>query len=310
MSPAEIAVALALGFVLGSVLGLLGGGGGILAVPAFIHVLGMPVDEASTASLVVVAIGAAAGLIPHAIAGNVDWRVGATFGALGVVGSYLGGRLALLADDRLQIAGLIALIFLAASGMLRNADESTTTRMRHRVPADSPAVPGTPAPGTGVPEAQAPGSAVPGAAAPAIPSPGAAHEPDVAADVEARRVRWTSPRTIASATGVGLVTGFFGVGGGFVAVPALIWGAGLPVKKATATGLVVIIMNAAVALAARGPDYVPMPVTGVVALTATAGAVAGALLARRFSAAALKRTFGWLLVVIGIHEVWRFAQLY
>ncbi len=90
MSPAEIAIALVVGLALGSVLGLLGGGGGILAIPAFVHILGMPVDEASTTSLLVVAIGATAGLIPHAIAGRVAWRVGLLFGALGTAG--LGAR--------------------------------------------------------------------------------------------------------------------------------------------------------------------------------------------------------------------------
>lgn len=273
MDPSALALALAVGLALGLVLGLLGGGGGILAIPAFIHVLGMPVDEASTTSLVVVAIGAAAGLIPHALAGRVAWRTGFVFGVLGTAGAVLGARAALVADDRLQLAGLIALIFLAASGMLRNADDSNTTTMRHRIRVD-PA-----------------GQPVAAVAVKAPPKP-------------------STLRLLGSATGVGLVTGFFGVGGGFVAVPALMWGAGLPVRKATATGLLVIVINSVVALVARGTGYLPWPVTGQLAVAAVVGALAGALLSRRVPSATLKRSFGWLLLLIGAHEVWQLALQY
>lgn len=303
MTPADIAIALLVGLALGTVLGLLGGGGGILAIPAFVHILGMSVDEASTTSLLVVAIGATAGLIPHAIAGRVAWRVGLVFGALGTLGAVFGARLALVADDRLQMAGLIALIFLAASGMLRNADDSTVTTMRHRIPVPPPAA-----------EARATAPAVAGApAAPRPPPPEPA--PDSAAEVGSAdtpepAVRWWSLRTVLSASMVGLVTGFFGVGGGFVAVPALMWGAGLPVRKATATGLLVIVMNSLVALAARGPDYLAWPDAGVLGGAAIVGAILGALLSHRIASRTLKRLFGWLLLIIGAHEIWQLALLY
>lgn len=277
MNPLDLLVIVLVGFSLGTVLGLLGGGGGILAIPLLIHVLGQSVDQATTTSLIVVAIGAAAGLIPHALAGRVDWRAGLTFGVLGTAGSIIGARGALVADDRLQLAGLIALILLAASAMLRNTDESKTTKMRHRIPVDST---GEPIASSREPEPE-----------PAAPS----H-------------RWL--RLLASATGVGLVTGFFGVGGGFIAVPALIWGVGLPVKKATATGLVVIIINSMVALAARGTSLIEMPLTAELAAAAIVGAVFGALLSHRFSAAGLKRLFGWLLLVVAAHEIYQLALLY
>lgn len=331
MPVADLAIALLVGLALGTVLGLLGGGGGILAIPAFVHILGMPVDQASTTSLLVVAIGAAAGLVPHAIAGRVAWRIGLLFGAFGILGSVVGARLAIIADDRLQLAGLSALIFLAASGMLRDADDSTVTRMRHRIPADAVAgsadrqvAPDETAP-VAAGEADAVGetaSGSPGAGGEAAPDPPADAQavpdapgtPDAAtespADEEAAPVRLWSARMWISASAVGLVTGFFGVGGGFVAVPALIWGAGLPVRRATATGLVVIVMNSLVALAARGPDYLPWPETGVLGATAIVGAVVGGALSARVPARTLKRTFGGLLIVIGLHEVWQLALLY
>lgn len=307
MTLTTFAVALLVGLALGLVLGLLGGGGGILAIPAFIHVLGMPVDEASTTSLVVVAIGATAGLIPHAVAGRVAWRTGLLFGVLGTVGAVLGARVALVADDRLQLAGLIALIFLAASGMLRGADDSSVTRMRHRIPVRTAPQPDSSA--SVEPQAQvALGGAR--ATAPASSHPATA-EPSATGEVgDPSTPHWLSPRMLASASGVGLVTGFFGVGGGFVAVPALMWGAGLPVRKATATGLLVIVINSVVAVAARGVDYLPWPITGELALAAIAGAILGALLSHRVPSSTLKRSFGWLLIIIGLHEVWQLALLY
>ena len=306
MPPADIAIALLVGLALGSVLGLLGGGGGILAIPAFVHILGMPVDEASTTSLLVVAVGATAGLIPHAIAGRVAWRVGLLFGALGTVGSVLGARLALVADDRLQTAGLIALIFLAASGMLRDADDSNLTRMRHRIPAGA---------GADARTSTTAGTGSLGSETLATP-PGPLGSPETPAatghesEGGPAEVRWLSGRTVLSASVVGLVTGFFGVGGGFVAVPALMWGVGLPVRRATATGLLVIVMNSVVALVARGPDYLAWPESGLLAGAAIVGALLGAALSHRVPSRTLKRSFGWLLIVIGAHEVWQLALLY
>lgn len=133
----EIITLALVGALLGAALGALGGGGGIIAIPLLIHVAGQPVDQATTTSLVVVALGAAAGLVPHAVAGRVDWRGGLLFALLGVVGAFAGGKLALVMDDRLQVVGIFALMLLAAQALLRNAGDSEATKMRHRV-APSP----------------------------------------------------------------------------------------------------------------------------------------------------------------------------
>ena len=223
-------------------------------------------------------------------------------GGPSVVGATLGGKAALVADDRLQMAGLIALIFLAASGMLRNADDTKSTQMRHRirVGADGQPLPvGPTATETGAQAAPAGGPAA---------DDGFDQDPLDQDPQAAPRHRWL--RIILSATGVGLITGFFGVGGGFIAVPALIWGVGLPVKKATATGLVVIIINSATALAARGPGLVDWGVTAELSGFAVLGAVFGALLSHRLSDRLIKRLFGFLLLVVGFHEVLQLALQY
>lgn len=280
MTGVEWVVAALVGLLLGAVLGLLGGGGGILAIPLLVHVLGLPVDEATTMSLVVVAIGAAAGLIPHARAGRVDWRTGALFGWLGVVGATAGSRAAVVADDRLQLGMLVVLIFLAAYGMLRPARAPARSRAALPVP-----VGGGPAAGDG--------------------GDGSTGE-DEGEDEDAG-TRPSVLRTLLAATGVGFVTGFVGVGGGFIAVPALIWAMGMPVRKATATGLLVIVINSGVALIARGPSLIDWPLAADLALAAVVGAVAGALLSRRLRSATIRTAFGVLLVVVGLHEAWVLA---
>lgn len=102
---------------------------------------------------------------------------------------------------------------------------------------------------------------------------------------------------VAAALGVGLVTGFFGVGGGFVIVPALVLVLGFGIREATATGLLVITINAVAALAVRGPEYLDWAVALPMALGAAAGAFGGARLAPRLPRERLRQ--GFALVMVG-----------
>lgn len=225
-------------------MGLLGGGGGVLAVPVLLA-LGLTLDAASTTSLAVVGIGALAGLLTHARSGRVDWRIGTAFGVLGTAGAVAGSRLALVVDDRIQLGGFVVLLLLAAWGMLRG----------RRGGGD-----------------------------------------DDAAVV----VHWG--RTVLLATGVGLVTGFFGVGGGFIAVPALVLAVGMPMRRASATALLVIVINTAVAFAAHGTSHLDASLTAFIAVATAAGAVVGATVQPRVDARALQRAFGVLLLIVAAYE--------
>ncbi|MGB9012827.1 MAG: sulfite exporter TauE/SafE family protein, partial [Aeromicrobium sp.] len=69
-------LAIACGLVIGMVLGALGGGGSILAVPALVYVLGQSAKDATTASLVVIGISAAIGAASYLRDGLVRWKVG------------------------------------------------------------------------------------------------------------------------------------------------------------------------------------------------------------------------------------------
>jgi uncharacterized membrane protein YfcA len=84
------ALAILLGLAIGIIVGAVGGGGAILALPVLIYVLDEPVGPAATASLVVVSVAAAIGAGSLARHGRVCWRLGFTFAAPAAVGSLLG----------------------------------------------------------------------------------------------------------------------------------------------------------------------------------------------------------------------------
>jgi uncharacterized protein len=106
-------------------------------------------------------------------------------------------------------------------------------------------------------------------------------------------------RVGAVGVGTGILTGFFGVGGGFLIVPALALLLGLPLSLAVRTSLMVIALTSAAALAAHlasgGIDW-------AVALTFTAAAIAGALAGRRVGAHVEPRRLAQLfaLLLIGV----------
>ncbi|HUO48780.1 MAG TPA: sulfite exporter TauE/SafE family protein [Acidimicrobiales bacterium] len=111
---------------------------------------------------------------------------------------------------------------------------------------------------------------------------------------------------VVAGTVVGFLTGFFGVGGGFVIVPALVLVLGFDMPVAVGTSLLVIALNSAVALAARvastGIDWhVALPFT----LAGLVGALAGGRLGRRAPAGTLARWFAVLLVVVAVYTMAR-----
>jgi uncharacterized membrane protein YfcA len=105
---------LGLAALVGLSLGLLGGGGSILTVPIFVYVLGFGAKEAIAMSLAVVGVTSLFGVVGHWRAGNVNPRVALFFGAVTMVGAYLGSRLAIFLSDATQLT-IFALVMLAAS---------------------------------------------------------------------------------------------------------------------------------------------------------------------------------------------------
>lgn len=107
--------AIPLGLAIGLAVGLLGGGGSVLAVPVLVYVLGQGVEEATTASLMIVAAGALAGGVGHARAGRVCWRHAGTFTAAALPGILVGTVVGNAAGGRLLLV-VFAVVMLAAAG--------------------------------------------------------------------------------------------------------------------------------------------------------------------------------------------------
>lgn len=107
----------------------------------------------------------------------------------------------------------------------------------------------------------------------------------------------------ATATGVGLLTGFFGVGGGFAVVPALALVLGLSMPQAVGTSLLVIVINSLTALGGRiaGGLHVPWPLVVTFSVFAAVGSLLGGRLAHRVEPHKLRMAFAVLLFAVSAY---------
>lgn len=284
MSVLIAVTALPCGLVIGLLLGALGGGGSVLAVPALVYLLGQSPHEATAGALVVVTVGAVTGLVCHARAGRVRWAAGAAFGALGTAGSYLGSRWSAALDPTVLMAAFAGLMLVVAAMLLLRG-------LRASREAD-----GTEPPG----EAQ-------GAPAPDAVRAEPSRDPRRTAASPAPPVSPASPapirpaRVAATASAVGLLTGFFGVGGGFVVVPALTLVLGLEMPVAIGTSLLVILINSLTALGTRaGTGTLDWPLLAGFAACAAVGSNLGNRLTTRLRPQALTTAFAGLVTVLAV----------
>lgn len=105
--------------------------------------------------------------------------------------------------------------------------------------------------------------------------------------------------------GVGVLTAIIGVGGGFVIVPALVLIAGLPMRVAVGTSLVIIGMNALSGFAGYvGHVPIDWPLVGTFTALAAAGTIAGSFWSRRVPQARLKQMFAYLLIAVALYVLY------
>ncbi|HEX6499796.1 MAG TPA: sulfite exporter TauE/SafE family protein [Micromonosporaceae bacterium] len=281
-------LAILAGALVGLSLGALGGGGSILTVPILVYLLGQPPHAATTGSLIVVGITSLIGLVSHAHAGRVRFAAGLTFGALGIVGSLVGSRLSASVDPQVLLALFAGLMVVAGVAML--------LRQRH---AARPAPTGPVASGTGVRTPRPSGIAVL-EGAPVM--------------IATRRALAVCPvpcgralRIAAAATAVGLLTGFFGVGGGFLVVPALVLALGFSMPVAVGTSLLVIAVNSATALGARlgQPVHLDWRVLGIFTAAAVIGGLLGGRVVSKVRPERLTTAFTVLLFAVAAYTAAR-----
>jgi uncharacterized protein len=237
-----LAIAIPVGMVIGLSLGALGGGGSILTVPALVYLLGQDPHSATMGSLLIVGVAAAAGTAAHWRGGRVRVGQGGTFGVLGVAGSYLGTRLSAGVDPDVLLTAFAGLMFFAAIAMLRRVG-------KHAVPGSvRRSAVGFSADGSRSRcKPQSVESAVASEEPAAIDATASGKVSPPTPPLDARR----AAEVVGAATVVGSLTGFFGVGGGFVIVPVLVVALDFEMPVAVGTSLLVIALNSIVALAAR-----------------------------------------------------------
>ncbi|SCG64878.1 sulfite exporter TauE/SafE family protein [Micromonospora humi] len=114
-----LALTVAGAVLIGVSLGLLGGGGSILAVPLLVYVADLPTKEAIATSLLVVGATSAVGVLPHARAHRVRWRTGLVFGLAGMTGAYAGGRLAEFVPAGVLLTAFALMMLATAAAMIR-----------------------------------------------------------------------------------------------------------------------------------------------------------------------------------------------
>jgi uncharacterized protein len=110
--------------------------------------------------------------------------------------------------------------------------------------------------------------------------------------------------------GAGVFAGFFGVGGGIVLVPALIYVMGFSQHKATGTSLAVLLppVGLAAVLEYYRHDYVDLKAAAIIAVAALLGAWIGAVLANKLSGPVLRLAFGVFTVVMGFYLIYGAAR--
>ncbi|GAA2001181.1 sulfite exporter TauE/SafE family protein [Catenulispora subtropica] len=283
---------IALGLLIGLALGALGGGGSILTVPALVYVLGEPVRTATTESLVIVGVAAVAGTVAHSRAGHVRWGPGVAFGLAGVAASYAGTAVNGRVDANL--------LLLAFAGLMAAAGVAMAVR-RSGSPAQAPEVyPPRDADTANLRLHSAPARAS-AAVATVERTLSRASEATVAENGHptARRPADGMVMILSAGVAVGFLTGFFGVGGGFVIVPALVMALRYRMPAAVGTSLLIIAVNSAAALSARiGHVTFHWSLLIPFALAALAGSLTGRRVADAVPAATLSRAFTVMLFAV------------
>lgn len=244
----DLLLAIPFGLLIGAVVGTVGGGGAILALPVLVYVLDQGVSPASTASLIVVALAASLGAGVQAASGHLCWRVALSFALPAALGAYVGTLANEAVAPRALMLAFVPVMLAAAATTYFRGYEADKPKGRDECPST------------------------------------------------------ISVKGMGSGGVVGALTGFFGVGGGFLIVPALTFLLHLSMRRAIATSLAIITLTGLAALAshlAAGSDP-DLALTAVLATSAGAGAISGSKLSRRLDPRTLARAFGVVVSLVAV----------
>ena len=258
------------GFLVGFSLGLIGGGGSILAVPLLLYFVGLaylpgvagnPTAESLVDHLVIGTTALAVGLNAYINAfihwrkGNVRVLEGIAFSLAGLLGDYIGARLGLIVHGGLLLF-LFAILMIAIAVMVyRGKDRPTITRTYTN--------------GGG----------------------------------KLKRINFA--RLIPVALGVGFASGFFGIGGGFLIVPGLLFSTGVCMIKAVGTSLIAVGTFGVAAAATYAFSGLVDPIISVLyVLGGVAGGYIGAKIAISMPRGMLRKVFAIIIILVAIYMMY------
>lgn len=248
---------LASGALVGFSLGLVGGGGSILAVPLMVYLVGVPEPHVAIGtSAIAVAANAAVNLSNHARGGTVRWSCALPFAAAGIVGALVGSIFGKMVDGQ-KLLALFALLMLVIAGLM--------LKTRARV---------------GLPDA---------------------------------KMSWSNmPAIVGLGLGTGTLSGFFGIGGGFLIVPALMLATGMSIMNAVSSSLVAVTafgLTTAASYAWSG--LISWGLAGLFVAGGICGGLLGTRLARLLAdrRGALNTLFAAVIVAVALYMLLRSLNL-
>jgi len=267
---------LLVGCIIGLILGLTGAGGSVFAVPLLIEVVGLQPSQAIGVSLGAVAAGALFGVAARWRSDEIQWLPAAVYAVLGALATPFGTWLNHRSNERMLMLGFGMLVCVIAVRLWLQA---------RRQPAETRAVRGS-------------------------LSDDSADSGAVCRMINNEPFRIGLP-CIAGMSGGALLTGFlsglFGVGGGFIIVPTLMFLTGINIRQAVATSLVVISVIGISGFASfmyngnsPGTELLLQLAAGSIL-----GMLAGILLSRKISGPLLQQIFAALMLAIAAATIVR-----
>jgi len=255
LSLVQYALGAGAGSLVGFALGLVGGGGSILAVPLMVYLVGVKDPHlAIGTSAFAVAANAFANLLNNARQGAVKWKIAGLFAVTGVIGAVLGSTVG-KAFDGDKLLALFAILMLIVGGLM----------LRSRK---------------------------------------AGGDPDVTLTAG------NAPKLIGTGAATGMLSGFFGIGGGFLIVPSLMVSTGMPIYYAVGSSLVgVTAFGLTTALNYAVSGWVDWVLAGAFIGGGILGGILGGRLAKTLSSrkGALNTVFAALIFIVGFYMLYRSA---
>lgn len=259
----------ATGLLIGLVLGLTGAGGSVLALPLLMGLLGLSLPISAGLSLAAVAAAALLGVLLRHRSQLIAWSPAFWLSLAGIVVVPLGQYLATILSEQILVPAFVVLVTIVALRLWQQAgaDPAATREIRAVIPARS-----------------------------ALNAVSCQQSPS-------GRFEWRWPcvlRMMVAGSLTGLLSGLFGVGGGFVVVPALVLLNGLSMAQAVATSLVIIsVVAGAGFFNFIWHSALPWPLLLMLTSGSLAGMFIGTLLGRKVAGPVLQKSFAILMLVLG-----------